>query len=122
MYPEGNSEQSTSRYVKHLKTSSALDECMRFCTHTTIRTVCVLTDETVHVLRVARVVWDCEASVADRHLALPEGKSEVAEFIQQTAHRLCRVQYQNTALKYESAPSVLLFNSIKQLYKDNHSW
>lgn len=50
----------------------------------------VLTDETVHVLRVARVVRDGEAPVADCHLALPEGQSEVTEFIQQTAHGLWR--------------------------------
>lgn len=86
------------------------------------RCVCVLTDETVHVLRVARVVRDCEASVADCHLALPEGQSEVTEFIQQTAHGLCRLQIQDTASKCESASGVLLSNYIKHLRKDDHSW
>lgn len=72
------------------------------------KTVCALTDETVHVLRVARVVWDCEASVADRHLALPKRQSEVTEFIQQTAHRLCRSWNKDNALKCESSSDVLL--------------
>lgn len=67
-----------------------------------------LTDETVHVLRVAGVVGDCEASVADGHLALPEGKSEVTEFIQQTAHGLRRSsEYQDAGLKCESGPGIL---------------
>lgn len=49
-----------------------------------------LTDETVHVLRIARVVWNSEASVTDRHLALPKRKCEEAEFIEETAHSLYR--------------------------------
>lgn len=55
--------------------------------------VCILTDETVHILRVARVVWDSETSIADCHLALPKGKSEVTEFVEQTAHGLHRQEY-----------------------------
>lgn len=100
-----------SCYVKHLKTSTPLYKCVCFIhTHTTVKTVCVLTDETVHVLRVARVVRNCEASVANCYLALPEGQREVTEFVQQTAHGLCTLQYQDTASKCESASGVFLFN------------
>lgn len=55
--------------------------------------VYVLTDETVHVLRIAGIVWDSETSIADCHLALPKGKSEVTKFIEQTAHGLHRHEY-----------------------------
>lgn len=47
-----------------------------------------LTDETVHVLRIAGVVWNSKTSVTDRHLALPKRKREEAEFIEETAHGL----------------------------------
>lgn len=48
----------------------------------------VLTDETVQVVGVARVVWNGEAAVADGHLALTEGQREEAQLVQQTAERL----------------------------------
>lgn len=62
------------------------------------RHVCLLTDETVHVLRVARVVWDCETSITDGHLAFAKRKSEVAQFIEQTSHGLHRQEYQQQVM------------------------
>lgn len=76
--------------------------------HAVHRAVCVLTDETVHVLRVAGVVWDSETSITDSHLALPKRKSEVAQFIEQTTHGLYRQAYQHTSCKCESAYSMSL--------------
>lgn len=49
-----------------------------------------LTDETVHVLRIAGVVWNSETPITDRHLAFPKRKCEEAEFIEETAHGLYR--------------------------------
>lgn len=48
----------------------------------------VLTDETVQIVGVARVVWDGEAAVTDGHLALTEGQREEAQLVQQTAECL----------------------------------
>lgn len=61
-----------------------------------------LTDETVHVLRIAGVVWNSETSITDRHLALPKRKCEEAEFIEETAHCLYR----------ENAPSKCELNIV----------
>lgn len=58
-----------------------------------------LTDETVHVLRIAGVVWNSETSITDSHLALSKWKSEEAELIEETAQCLYR---ENTPGKCDS--------------------
>lgn len=47
-----------------------------------------LTDETVHVVRVAGVVWDGEAAVTDGHLTLSKRQCEITQLIQQAAQSL----------------------------------
>ncbi len=48
----------------------------------------VLTDETVHVVRVAGVVRDGEAAVTDSHLTLSKRQREITQLIQQAAQSL----------------------------------
>ncbi len=47
-----------------------------------------LTDETVHVVRVAGVVRDGEAAVTDSHLTLSKRQREITQLIQQAAQSL----------------------------------
>lgn len=48
----------------------------------------LLTNETVHFLGVAGIVWDSETTVTDSHLALTEWQREEAQLIEQTTHSL----------------------------------
>lgn len=42
----------------------------------------------MEIVRVARVVWDGEAAIADGHLAFTKGQSEEAQLVQQTTQGL----------------------------------
>lgn len=67
----------------------------------------ILTDETVHVRGVARIVWNGEVAITDGYLTLAEGQCEETEFIEQTAH----------CLKEKKSPShytvIIQYNSLE---------
>lgn len=54
-----------------------------------------LTDETVHVVRVAGVVWDGEAAITDGHLTLSKRQCEITQLIQQAAQSLRTQAYKS---------------------------
>lgn len=62
-----------------------------------------LTYETVHVVRVAGIVWDGEAAVTDGHLTLSKGQCKITQLIQQAAQCLKHeqreiIRFMNNAL------------------------
>lgn len=98
MYPEKSKQQQYMK--KHLQGQDCIPEYTY-----------KLTDETVHIRRIAGVVWDSKTAITDSHLALSKRKSEEAELIKETAHGLHReeipVKY-NSVDEYDEKANLML--------------